>query len=181
MNNLNEKITSYAAKIGVENTAFIKVSDIPFNREFRAACEQNICGKYGDCWMCPPDVGDIDSMIAQAKKYTNAFIFQTIYKLEDSFDIEGMLAAAKKHNDIAFLIFDEAEKYFENPLKLGAGACQYCENCSKKESIPCPFPEKAIASLESYGIAVSELAALCNLNYINGQNTVTYFGGFLYE
>ena len=38
-----------------------------------------------------------------------------------------------------------------------------------------------MASLETYGIAVSELAALAGMNYINGSDTVTYFGAVLYK
>nr|WP_242837443.1 DUF2284 domain-containing protein [Desulfitobacterium metallireducens] len=39
---------------------------------------------------------------------------------------------------------------------------------------PCRFPDKAILSLEAYCIDVTILANLCNMQYINGQNTVTY-------
>lgn len=30
-------------------------------------------------------------------------------------------------------------------------------------------------------MAVSELAASCGMKYINGQNTVTYFGAVLFQ
>ncbi|MBM3710008.1 MAG: DUF2284 domain-containing protein, partial [Actinobacteria bacterium] len=36
-------------------------------------------------------------------------------------------------------------------------------------------------SLEAYCMNVSTLAELCNMKYINGQNTVTYFGAFLFN
>ena len=32
--------------------------------------------------------------------------------------------------------------------------------------------------METYGIAVSTLAKSCGMNYINGVNTVTYFGAY---
>nr|WP_305142352.1 DUF2284 domain-containing protein [uncultured Acetatifactor sp.] len=44
---------------------------------------------------------------------------------------------------------------------------------------PCRFPDMAISSLEAHGINVSRLAAECGMKYINGQNTVTYFGAVL--
>ena len=44
---------------------------------------------------------------------------------------------------------------------------------------PCRFPEKAIGSLEAYGVNVSLLAQTAGMRYINGQNTVTYFGAIL--
>ncbi len=62
---------------------------------------------------------------------------------------------------------------------LGAGACNLCKTCGAIDNIPCRFPNKAIASLESYGIQVSTLAEKSGMKYINGQNTVTYFGAIL--
>lgn len=174
-------LTDIATAKGADNAAVISVDKIPFRREFRAACEQNTCGKYGKCWMCPPGVGDIDEMMARAKTYRHALVFQTIGMLEDSFDIEGMEEAAKKHNALAQVLSVELEPLLENPLKLGAGACHACERCAQIDNEPCRYPQEAMASLESYGIAVSELAELSGMKYINGQNTVTFFGGFLFK
>jgi hypothetical protein len=36
-------------------------------------------------------------------------------------------------------------------------------------------------SLEAYGINVSELAKSAGMKYINGQDTVTYFGAVLFS
>ena len=36
-------------------------------------------------------------------------------------------------------------------------------------------------SLEAYGIHVSKLAETAGMKYINGQNTVTYFGAVLFS
>jgi hypothetical protein len=36
-------------------------------------------------------------------------------------------------------------------------------------------------SLEAYGVNVSKLAASAGMKYINGQNTVTYFGAVLFS
>lgn len=177
----DRELIDAALKRGANAAAVIKVSDIPFRREFRDACAQNTCGRYGACWMCPPDVGDIDEMISRAKGYEHAFIFQYVGELEDSFDIEGMQDAAKTHNDMIQALVSELGGRLGKFIKLGAGACQNCERCARRDDLTCRFPEKAIASLESYGVAVSELAALCGMQYINGQNTVTYFGGFLYD
>ncbi|MGI6403136.1 MAG: DUF2284 domain-containing protein [Oscillospiraceae bacterium] len=165
---------------GAANVGIIEVSAIPFRREFRVACEQNACGKYGRCWMCPPDVGDIDKMIAQAKKYRYALVFQSIGQLEDSFDIEGMEAAAKEHNALMQRLAVQLAPLLGSFLKLGAGGCQVCPHCTRPDNQPCRHPDMAMASLEAYGIAVSELAELSGMKYINGSNTVTYFGGFLF-
>ena len=38
-----------------------------------------------------------------------------------------------------------------------------------------------MASLEAYGVNVSELASASGMKYINGQNTVTYFGAVFFQ
>ena len=170
-----------AHKCGAKAAAVIDVSDIPFRREFRAACEQNTCGKFSKCWMCPPDIGDIDKLITKAKSYKQALVFQSVGQLEDSFDIEGMSRCAAEHNKIIRSLSDKLLPVLDNTIILGAGACHICESCSKPLGEPCRNPDRAVAPMEAYGIAVSELSALCGMNYINGQNTVTYFGGFLFR
>ena len=176
-----EKLTAAALECGAANAAVIAVPDIPFRREFRAACEQNTCGKFSKCWMCPPDVGDIDKLIEDAKTYRQALVFQSVGQLEDSFDIEGMSRCAIEHNKIIQALSDKLLPVLDNPVILGAGACHVCESCTKLQDEPCRHPGRAVAPMEAYGIAVSELAALCGMKYINGQNTVTYFGGFLFR
>jgi predicted metal-binding protein len=132
--------------------------------------------------MCPPDVGDIDDMIERARKHRRAFVFQSVAPLEDSFDAGGMREAAKKHLRLLQLIFSKIPVSWGLALKLGAGGCSVCDApCAKSDGEPCRHPEKAIASMESYGIAVYELAERCGLQYVNGENTVTYFGAILYD
>ena len=169
-----------ALECGADKAAVIPVSALVFSREFRAACEQNSCGKYDANWMCPPDAGNIDELIERAKSFQFIFVFQTIAKLEDSFDIEGMERAADEHNKILQRLRKKIIAQNSNLLCLGAGGCHVCACCSKIDNEPCRYPDDAISSLETYGIAVSEMAATAGMRYINGQNTVTYFGGFLY-
>jgi len=170
-----------ALEAGAAGAGVVRVAQIVFQRDFRAACEQNLCGKYGKCWMCPPDVGDIDEMIAHAKGYQYMLVFQSIGQLKDSFDIEGMEAAAIAHNALALKLAEVFDGVLESPLRVGAGACHVCRRCGKADHVPCVHPDLAIASVEAYGMAVSELAAQSGLAYINGPNTVTYFGGFLFS
>ena len=64
-------------------------------------------------------------------------------------------------------------------LVLGCGACRVCPRCAKLSEAPCRNPNLATPSLESHGINVSALAESCGMRYINGENTVTYFGAVL--
>lgn len=170
--------------MGAYRAALVPVGKIRFDRGFRALCESNACGNYGACWTCPPDAGDIDTLIMRAKAYQTALVYQTLGRLEDSFDIEGMLAAGKRHNDLAQDISRWAREtgaFGEQWLHLGAGGCRLCNVCAKRTGRPCRHPADALASLEAYGVAVAELAAACGMPYSNGQNTVTYFGAVFFR
>ena len=159
----------------------IDTRDIRFDPAFRADCERNACGYYGACWMCPPDVGDIETLIARAKSFEHAIVFQTVEQITDSFDIEGMHRAAKAHNHLISRLRRAAEKNEIDCWLLGAGACGGCKTCAKKSGEPCRHPGRAVVSLEAAGVDVVQLAKQTGLPYINGKNTVTYFGVLLYR
>ena len=167
--------------LGAYKAGVVDLQDVRFDRAFRAMCETNACGNYGKCWMCPPDAGDIDALMNEAQSYQKALVYQTVGKLEDSYDFEGMMEAARLHNELSRALAKWfATLPFAKKLHLGAGGCHMCGVCTKRTNEPCRHPELAMPSLETYGINVSELAASSGMKYINGQNTVTYFGALLF-
>ena len=173
------KMIEKALETGAFRANVIETGKIVTDASFRDSCAANICGVYGKCWMCPPDVGEIHELMAKVYKYTHAMVYQKVYPLEDSFDIEGMTEA---RNDFKKLVFRMKKTFNEEGMfHLGAGGCGVCEICSKREDLPCRFPELAVSSLEAHGINVSELAKSAGMNYINGQDTVTYFGAVFFN
>lgn len=157
------------------------MSAVRFDRSFRAMCETNACGNYGKCWMCPPDAGEIDVLMNEAQSYHKALVYQTVGTLEDSYDFEGMMEAARLHNELSRALTQLfATLPLTKKLHLGAGGCHMCAVCAKRTKEPCRHPELALPSLEAYGINVAELAAASGMQYVNGHNTVTYFGALLF-
>ena len=176
------ELCALCVEAGASNAAAIPVAEIPFDPELRKACEQNLCGAYGKNWTCPPACGDIHELIDRAKGYDRILVFQTIGTLEDSFDYEGMMAASEKHAEVTKKVGElVCGRLKGDLLRLSAGGCRLCDTCAKADDEPCRHPDEAISSLEAYGMFVSGLAGQCGMNYINGQNTVTYFGGVLYH
>ena len=179
---LFEKLTDCAVSAGAYRACVVRTEDVATDTSFRDLCAMNTCGNYGKCWTCPPDVGEIGDLIAALKSYEYMLVYQSVGMLEDSFDIEGMAAAALAHN----ILTDKVRGLlsgtgFSRSLYLCAGGCRICEICAKKTGEPCRHPDKAMPSLEAYGVNVSRLAALAGMKYINGQNTVTYFSGVLFD
>ena len=166
---------------GAYKAAVIEVERIPFDKGLRAYCEANACGSYGKNWACPPSVGEAEALIQRVKTYDKALVYQTVSQLEDSFDLEGMQEAAVRHGRVSAAIQRALSDQFPGGyLMLTAGGCTLCPTCAKLEEQPCRFPDKALSSLEAYCINVQALASRCGMQYINGANTVTYFGAVLF-
>lgn len=179
---LFETLLTLPLDLGAYKSSIVTTDKIELDRSFRAMCESNACGMHGKCYMCPPDVGDIDELMAEVTKYDYALVYQTVTQLEDSYDFEGMIEAKKKSYPLAQKLREPFETLkIKKVLHLGAGGCGVCEICAKRTGEPCRFPEIAMPSLESYGINVSALAKASDMKYINGQNTVTYFGAVLFS
>ena len=169
-------------RLGAYKAAVISTVEIKLDKAFRDMCAANSCGMYGKCYMCPPHVGDADTLMRRVTEYEYALVYQTVAGLEDSFDFEGMVAAKRRTN----LLVQElrkvlADKNISKTLHLGAGGCGACETCAKMKDEPCRHPELAMPSLEAYCVNVSELSAASGMKYINGRDTVTYFGAVLFD
>lgn len=177
-----DHIAELALSLGAYRASVIPVDAIETDAAFRDLCAANVCGNYGRNWMCPPDVGDIRELMAVLRTYPYALVYQTVSELEDSYDFEGMMDAGARHNR---LMAELRTKLKDEPLirtlHLGAGGCRMCEVCAKRTGEPCRHPDLAIASLETYGVNVSKLASAAGMKYINGKDTVTYFGAVLFE
>ena len=171
-----------ALDCGATKAVIIDQKSIVLSEEFRGMCEANRCGVYGKCYMCPPDVGPIDELMRKVRSYDKGLFYQTITELEDSFDIEGMGEARKELTRISQRLMDALRPVLgEEALHLSAGGCGLCKPCAKVTGEPCRHPDRAIASLESYGMDVYNTTKGTSMKYINGANTVTYFGMVLYS
>ena len=182
MENKFESLIAVPLALGAYKANVIETKEISLDRSFRDMCASNACGVYGKCWMCPPDVGEIDVLMGEVGKYDYALVYQTVTELEDSYDFEGMMEAGARHNQLMVKIRDQlASEPLSRILHLGAGGCRMCEVCGKRTGEPCRHPDLAVASLETYGVNVSKLAPTAGMKYINGQDTVTYFGAVLFD
>ena len=180
-NAIFQRMTDLALSLGAFRASVIPVESIETDAAFRDMCAANVCGNYGRNWKCPPDAGDIHELIAELRTCSYAMVYQTVSELEDSFDFEGMIEAKKKSYPISQKLRRVfADRGVDTVLHLGAGGCGVCETCSKRTGEPCRHPDIAMPSLEAYGINVSKLASAASMKYINGQNTVTYFGAVLF-
>lgn len=176
-----EELVAAALTAGAAKAALISGDQLVYSETFREICEGNQCGRYGTCWICPPEIGEIGDLIARAKIYPSGLLYQTIGTLEDSFDVEGMFAAGANHAQVGLRLQKKLPELLKAGfLHLGCGGCHLCEVCAKRTGEPCRHPEYALPAMEGYGIDVYNTTLTTPLKYINGTNTVTYFGLVLF-
>lgn len=179
-----EDLINGIKNLGISAAAVFPVGEIRFDNIFRKMCKDNLCGKYGKNYKCPPSVGEPEDLKNEVLSYETVILIQTIYPLEDSYDFEGMADGKSVHSENIKkakdyikenLPFEQTEKM----LVLGAGGCDLCPKCGAIDNTPCRFPDKAISSVEGYCMDVANMTNSHGLKYINGENTVSYVAVFL--
>ena len=178
----HQSLIQLALDSGATKATIISQEQIVTSAAFRDVCASNGCGLYGKCWMCPPDIGEIDVLMAKIRNYSYGLWYQTVRELEDSFDFEGMSEAGRQHVLVSHKLETKLrEAASAEMLHLSCGGCRLCDRCAKRDGEPCRMPEKALSSLEAYGIDVYQTTKDTELKYINGADTVTYFGLVLFR
>jgi predicted metal-binding protein len=168
------------ADIGISQYGIIPTMQIPFSQEIRKICEQNSCRKHATTWACPPAVGTFIECREKCLSFESALVFNAVYPIEDSFDFEGMLAAHKEFKTICDKLYLMVNTQTNEFLLLSNESCIRCTKCTYPNS-PCRFPDMLFPSIEGFGIVVADLAKHARIGYVNGKNTVTYFGMLLYH
>lgn len=176
----HQELIEIALEGGALKATVIDADSIVLHASFRDICKSNGCGMYGRCWMCPPDIGEIETLMSEVRKYKHGLLYQTVAEIEDSFDIEGMHEAGVRHAWTSQRIEAFLMPVLEKHLHLSCGGCRLCERCAKQDGLPCRKPEQALPPMEGYGIDVYQTTKPTDLKYINGQNTVTFFGIVLF-
>ena len=165
---------------GAYGAAYLTADQIVLDAQFRKACESNSCGRYGRCYQCPPDLGQIEELMARVREYPGGVLYQSVGQLEDSFDFEGMMDAAVSHMQLSQRIQKTILPLLGSGFLHLSSGCRLCKRCAKEDNLPCRYPDTALGAMEGYGMDVYRTVESTPLNYINGKDTVTYFGIILF-
>ena len=150
-----------------------------FLPQVREMCRADRCSSYGKNWTCPPACGSLEEAAAQAAGYTRGILLQTMARLEDEFDLEGMEAAGARHKESFDRFCGRVKALGLAGMPMGMGACTRCKVCTYP-SAPCRFPEKAVPSMEARGLQVSDVCRLAGAPYYYGPAALAYSSCFLY-
>lgn len=179
---MEQKLVKAALAAGAHKAIMLPAETIVLSDTFREICRTGGCGAYGRCWVCPPHIGEIHELMAKVRAFPKALWYQSVGTIEDSFDFEGMMAAGRDHALLGQRIQAAAEELITGEfLHLSCGGCHLCEKCAAVEGKPCRMPDKVLHPMEGYGVDVYQTTKDTDLKYINGQNTVTFFGMILFQ
>ena len=173
-------IKELSEQCGFTHTAPLDVSTIKLLPEVRAMCEKNTCGMYGKNWRCPPGSGTLEECEEKIRKYKKGILVQTVGELEDALDGESMMETEAEHKKHFEKLKAVLEEKYSGILALGAGTCTKCKKCTYPDE-PCRFPSNSFASMESFGMLVTEVCKANQLPYYYGSCTIAYTSCFLIE
>ena len=158
----DEKLCSLALELGFSHSALIDTEDLVFVPAFRPFCADNVCGKYGANYACPPDCGTVEEMWERVLRYPRALVLQTRWSIENPMDETQTKPAKGQHNRMTCQFMEQTGL---RGLMVGAGGCDLCPVCAIKEGAPCRFPDKMFSCMSAYCIYVKELCDYCGLTY----------------
>lgn len=173
-----ERLIQLALDAGFDHAAPLDVSTLEARRDIREMCAVDKCHAYNKNWTCPPHCGTLEECQQRMRSFTHGILMQTEGKLKKSVDWRRTVATEKWHMENLHRAADEIKKRYPNALCLGAGGCRICAQCAYPE--PCRFPEKACASMEGYGLFVTDVCRKNNLPYYYGECTITYTACILF-
>ncbi len=127
--------------------------------------------------MCPPACGSLAENAEKLRAYRWGIIVQTTAQLEDDFDIETMQEAARLQHHVPLKLSSIIQSYLYLHFPSSGGGF-FCEACTYPGA-PCRFPDKAMPSMEAFGLLVSDVCADNGIPYYYGPGTLTYTGCYL--
>ena len=176
-----EEMTSIAAEEGFAAAVVTDTKDIPFDPSFRPLCAENLCGKYGANYSCPPDCGTPDEMRARIQAHRHALVLQTIWESADYSDSKAIKAAKKEHNAATLRLLGRLRRADVPGFPVGASGCALCETGAIVEHEPCRYPDLYYSCMSAYCIFVRRLAEQCGMEYDCGPGLLAFFGMYVFD
>lgn len=144
----------------------------------REMCAADKCRAYGRNWTCPPACGSLEDCAQRMRGYRQGILVQTVGKLRKSIDTKAYRETELRHLEQFEQLCAALRQTYPQSLCLGTGGCRICKICAYPEA--CRFPDKAVSSMEAYGLFVTQVCRDCGAEYHHGPMTVTYTACILF-
>lgn len=167
-----------AKEIGFDIAVTMDPQTLTAREDVRAMCAEDKCGAYNKNWTCPPVIGSVEECQQEMRQYKRGILLQTIGYMNKAVDSKCYRETERRHMQNFHAFAEEIRKQSPNALCLGAGGCQVCKQCSYPE--PCCFPDKAVSSMEAYGLYVTQVCRDAGVPYHYGEKTIAYMALVLF-
>lgn len=167
-----------AKEIGFDVAVRIDPQCLVAREDVRAMCAADKCGAYNKNWMCPPACGTVEQCQQRMQQYENGILVQTVGHMTKAIDSKCYRQTEKRHLEQFSALAEVVRKEHPGVLCLGAGGCRVCGECAFPET--CRFPQKAMSSMEGYGLFVTQVCRDAGVNYHYGDRTITYTACILF-
>ena len=162
----NAKTMGFEVAVPLDPQTLIAREDV------RAMCAEDKCGAYSKNWTCPPAIGPVGKCQQQMRQYKRGILLQTIGHMHKAVDSKCYRETEQRHMKNFYALSEAIRQAYPDALCLGAGGCRVCRQCSYPE--PCRFPDKAVSSMEGYGLFVTQVCRDAGIAYYHGDRTITY-------
>ena len=167
-----EKWIKTALDSGFSRAVILDTATLIPRPDVREMCAADKCGAYGKNWTCPPHCGTLAECEEKLRRYSRGILLQTVGTMEKAIDTKAYRRTEERHLEQFHRFCRQVRSICPDALCLGSGGCRICGKCAFPES--CRFPEKACASMEGYGLFVTEVCRRNGLLYYYGERTITF-------
>lgn len=157
-------------------SSIISPEQVPVNPKFRTYCEENICGRYGANYSCPPDCGSVEDLHKNILSEEKIMVVQTIWAINGYTDKSVLQNARDTHNTMTLRLKSKLEQLGYFGFCSGYNGCPLCSPCKRIENLPCAHPDMRISCMSAYCIDVAELAKRCSLEFAWSDSKLYLFG-----
>lgn len=167
-----------AKQLGFDAAAPFDPVILEARQDVREMCNADKCMIFGKNWGCPPHCGTVQECQEKMHSYKIGILLQTTGHMTKSIDSKCYRETERRHLENFYALADKVRQEYPNALCLGAGGCRICKKCAYPEE--CRFPEKAMSSMEGYGLFVTQVCRDVGVPYYYGERTITYSACILY-
>lgn len=161
-----------ARKLGFDTAAALDPRKLVAREDVRAMCAEDKCGAYNKNWTCPPAIGSLEKCQQQMRQYKRGILLQTVGHMQKAVDTKCYRETEQRHRKAVYALAEAIRQAYPDALCLGAGGCRICKQCAYPE--PCRLPDKAVSSMEGYGLFVTQVCRDTGIAYHHGDRTITY-------
>ncbi len=151
---------------------FLKTSELTLTPEVKLLAQQD-AAVYGERRKIPPSPHSFAECKAIIEQYSDAFLFDAVYEVDDAYDMERCAGVRKEHAALVHAISDEFRQRFGKVLTLSL-SCDLCEDCPCPQKA-CRYPEKQVPTIDSYGVQIMKTLADRDIMYDYGIHMAIYF------